>query len=423
MNIGTSKVILFEYLALFVKDFVAGTQLQKVQAFRATSGWIYAFEAFPSPRRFFLAATFPRDEELKKADLAKNLKPGENPLLLYLRAHVQNLRLEESRWQPDLGRWTLTFRGDISLEFHWKEGKGEVEIRVPDRKVFRHSLWLADWPSVEEIAEKPSDEDSALPAREEKKYQQLLKRVEADRSEAQAFLDEHQEILLLLEKAPQNWGAEGALGPRSLEVLNTWLKKGKLSRYARSTLGEAQDIFFKLKRRMTRKLAKAEERLREIQAENPYLNARPLRDQKKLSARIEKKKKESRFPGIKVPLEDGLLAYVGRSASENAELFRRMRDRDLWFHVRAEKGAHVWIPRGQKGLPARGDPHERVLQYGAQLALLNSRADKSGAATVDYTERRYLKATPGSDGLLRIERSETIFVRKDEAFEKRIFHK
>jgi hypothetical protein len=420
MKTETSKASLFRYLALIVKDFVSGTQLQKVQALRNDHGWIFAFEFYPAPKRFFLAKTLP-DGEAKKSDLAVSLKAAENPLQLYIRAHLQNRRLESAEFKD--GEFRLNFAG--GAELHIIPAENQAEVRVPERKPYRQQLRLADWPEPKDSAETSTAIGATggslapdLATREAKKYRVLLSKVQKDLDEAMAFLGQHQEIFQLLTSAPQNWGQEDSLGAESFSLLKDWVKKGKLKSLRKSALGEAQDFFFSQRKRMERKLAMAQKRLHELGAQNPYAatGSKALRPTK-----TQPKKKESKFPGIKVQIEEGLLAYIGRSAIENGELFRKMRDRDLWFHVRAEKGAHVWIPRGQKSLPSKGDPSQRILELGAQLALLNSKAEKSGAATVDYTERRYLKSTPGIDGLLRIERSKTIFVRKDLAFEKKIF--
>lgn len=422
MSRETSKIYLFQYLALNVKNFVAGAQLQKVQAFRSPDNhWVYVLDFYPSPRQFVIALSYPEALKIEKSALAAvGLKAGDNPSQLYIRAHLGSKRIQGAFFQEQSGQLEIRFDDESVLAL---KASGEaLEIQVPGRKLFSQRLRLADLSgAAAPVSEKGTSAAIEVKEASQIKYEKLHRKVREDLDGAQEFLDAHQEILSLLTLSPREWGVASALNEKSMALVHLAISKEKIPRYATATLGIAQDYFFQQRRRMQRKILKARERLLEIEKENPYLKggAKALKVQKKPAAiKADDRKKH---PGLKLTLDDDLIIYVGRSASENGELFRKMKDRDVWFHVRAEKGAHVWIPRGQKAFPKKEAIPQKLIELGAQIALLNSRADKSGSATVDYTERRHLKSTPGEEGLLRIERSETIFVRKDEALEKRLF--
>jgi len=178
-----------------------------------------------------------------------------------------------------------------------------------------------------------------------------------------------------------------------------------------------------LRRRLERKAKVAAERLAKLeQGPARVSKAAPqrLRHTAVPQLTASGRPKPTKKPGQWVEFAPDLWARLGRSATENDELFRQAKDRDLWFHVRGQAGAHVWVPRGQPGFGAKDAAPEHILKYGCQLALYNSRASESGSAFVDYTERRYLKKISGTDGALRILRSEARNTRMDPDFEKRL---
>jgi hypothetical protein len=423
MNRETSKIYLFQYLAPIVKAFVGGAQFQKVQAFRGPleGEWAFLMDFYPAPRSVLLLKDYPADGRVSRAQLeSAGFKLAESPAQLYVKAHLLNHRVETA--SLDSEAWEIRFSSGGVLRL--RLGEETLEVAVPERKIYRQKLRLAAGPpvdsdeAVEEAAQEKPAEPIADPAT--RKYERLREKIALDLRQAEDFLEQHQEIFGLLQSAPQDWGKAARLSPGSMNLIHQAIKKEKIPRFDSSSLGAAQDYFFQQRRRMQRKVEGAKERLAEIEKANPY-RSRALAPQPRpaKAARLAAEKKK--HPGLRLTLDDGLTVYVGRSAAENAELFRKMKDRDLWFHVRAEKGAHVWIPRGQTGFPKKGEPSQKLLELGAQIALFNSRAERAGSATVDYTERRYLRSVPGEEGLLRIERSDTLFVRKDEALEKRLF--
>jgi hypothetical protein len=328
------------------------------------------------------------------------------------------------------------------MTLRWKGAQLEATLEVPDRNIYVQRLSLGSLPK-EWTQEDPTGEakvpqgerahDSEIPSAESKRHERLQAKVEADRAEGQNWLDRFGSVCEALEKEPERWKKAELWQSHERALLEGEIEAGRLPPWGAQNLGRAQDLLYRARRRARRKVEGAQKRLAQIQSkELQGLRERSLRAEeisgKALGAARGALPKEAsrprKKPGLWVELvEDALWARVGRSQSENAELYRQARDRDLWFHVRGQSGAHVWIPRGQARLGAKSEVAEELVKMGCQLALLNSKARSSGAADVDYTERRHLRAIKGEPGKLEILRSETRFVRLDEAFEKKVLAK
>ena len=104
---------------------------------------------------------------------------------------------------------------------------------------------------------------------------------------------------------------------------------------------------------------------------------------------------------------DGFVILVGRSADANNRLtFQVAAKDDIWLHAENIKGAHIVIKlAGAKDCP------RRTLEQAASLAAFYSDAKHSDLVPVVYTRRRYVHSIKGKQGLVRLDRSETIFVK------------
>jgi predicted ribosome quality control (RQC) complex YloA/Tae2 family protein len=100
---------------------------------------------------------------------------------------------------------------------------------------------------------------------------------------------------------------------------------------------------------------------------------------------------EKEVPGL-VFQSEGFVIYVGRTAKENEELFRRhVRGNDYWLHARDYPGASVFV----KIRKAKSVPLEVLLDAG-NLALFYSKAKNSARADLYYTQVKYLKKAGGA---------------------------
>ncbi len=103
---------------------------------------------------------------------------------------------------------------------------------------------------------------------------------------------------------------------------------------------------------------------------------------------------------------DGFDILVGRSATANNRLTFHIAARtDSWLHAEGIKGAHVVIR-----LKGKADAPRKTLEEAAKLAAFYSDAKHASLVPVIYTTRRYVHAIKGKPGMVRLDRSKTIFV-------------
>jgi len=103
---------------------------------------------------------------------------------------------------------------------------------------------------------------------------------------------------------------------------------------------------------------------------------------------------------------EGFDILVGRSATANNRLTFHIAARtDIWLHAESIKGAHVIIRlKGKEEAPLI------TLDEAAKLAAFYSDAKHASLVPVIYTTRRYVHAIKGKPGMVRLDRSKTIFV-------------
>jgi predicted ribosome quality control (RQC) complex YloA/Tae2 family protein len=123
--------------------------------------------------------------------------------------------------------------------------------------------------------------------------------------------------------------------------------------------------------------------------------------------RVTTRGRESRRKPLSVRIADDARIYVGRSPRGNADLtFRLARPDDLWFHARATPGAHVVLHIDTER-PATSAELERA----ASLAAFHSKARASEKASVDYTERKFVRRQQNAPpGLVWYTNARTIIV-------------
>ena len=113
-----------------------------------------------------------------------------------------------------------------------------------------------------------------------------------------------------------------------------------------------------------------------------------------------KGKEKKGLPPHLVFERDGLTVLVGLSARGNRFVtFKQARGDDLWLHAHELPGAHVII-RGARGREELETERRDVLEFAASLAAAHSKGRHSGAVSVDYTERRYVRSVPGTLALV-----------------------
>ncbi len=409
--------------------FESGAQLQTIKCYRLEANrWLLMFDFYPSPRRLVLGlGEGGQCVGLTNFELPKGLKPQAHPVQLYLKAHLSNQRVWGATSRK--GEWVVDFApGSSQLSLSWGEQGRQlnVQVKIPGRADYTSQMSLADLPAL-------ATPDSAAPGvvgaevpstQPADPLAKLRAAVEQDRVEGERQRTLWGGWAQKLKADPLAWADESRWTADELVELQKMITDQVLPPMRREFLRKAQDTIFQKARRAERKIAGAVKRLAELEKKAKKVKSVAPKDggeeiESKAPSRIAVPKKK---PGLWVALvaDGSLWARVGRSATENAELFRQARDRDLWFHVRSHPGAHVWIPRGQAGLGAKEEASEQILNWGAQLAIINCKVRDLPAATVDCTERRHLKSISGKPGHLEILRSTTRDTRRDTEFEKRL---
>jgi hypothetical protein len=367
---------------------------------------------------------------------------------LYLKAHFQNQRCVKAEVLTD-GRASLSFlpgNGEwlFRLASRGKHFELQSELKVPGRVPYFQNLRLGELPekamsgvlpavgggmgieanlrpSLQGAAPNPLElavsEGPVVPAADLKKRQKLLQNIRSDIDKAERWLHDFEEVCQWVEQMPQAW-EKSAHFPEHLRArVQIEIDKSLLPPWGKQSVASANEKLFEGRRRQIRRLQGA--RLRLVQVEASELKRQQKQREHTERSRV-REGSSRRGPGIWVVLPGGIEARIGKSATENAELFRLARDRDLWFHVRGQAGAHVWVPRGQKGFGAKDEPPSNLIEEAALLALYNSKARSAGSAFVDYTERRHLRTRKGAVGAVEILRSQTRHVSLNEAFESRL---
>ncbi|GHS94554.1 fibronectin-binding protein A [Synergistales bacterium] len=104
---------------------------------------------------------------------------------------------------------------------------------------------------------------------------------------------------------------------------------------------------------------------------------------------------------------DEYIILVGLSARGNRYVtFKQAAGDDIWLHAHEVSGAHVII----KGARGRENLDEKVLLFAASLAATHSAKSGDSFTQVDYTERRHVRAVPGTVSLVLYTNPSTIRV-------------
>ena len=134
---------------------------------------------------------------------------------------------------------------------------------------------------------------------------------------------------------------------------------------------------------------------------------------KQRSKPSEEKKAVRRFVS-----ESNKVILVGRSASENDELLRKVaRGNDMWFHAEATPGSYV-ILRYEKGREFT----EQDIRDACMLALHYSKSKDSGAGEIVYTRCKWVRKPKGAKkGMALYYNNKTKYITYDERVIEKLF--
>jgi len=192
------------------------------------------------------------------------------------------------------------------------------------------------------------------------------------------------------------------------------------------TVPEAAQRYFRRYAKARNALARADDRLAEIEEEIAGLererqtvaDALEAEDLEKLQAlagvpqkKAEKaraKKKAPPVTGVRIfTSSDGFEILVGRKARDNDYLtFRLARSLDTWLHAADYPGSHVVIRNA-----AKREIPPRTLIEAAQLAAFYSQGKSQVKAAVNYTQKKFVNKRKGfAPGLVSLAKFKTILV-------------
>lgn len=391
---------------------IVGSQLQKFRTFQQESGVGFGLglDFYPYPRKQILIAS-KSDWGFVDQESIKSLKNQTHPLELYVRAHLEGAKVTQVNVTQGVFDFQLGERGALKLQRDGNRLKALCE--VPGRKPYSVEISLLE-PVLGAGAEASAEGSSRF-----KKFQKMLEKIEGDLAEARDWLAQWGAICEKLEQDPLSWTGEDKWDGLQQKIITESIRNGDLPPLGVQNLGLAQKTLFSKRRRQLRRLEGATQRLQQVKNQSPedyyQMRSGKVVAPKKGAAVHGPQKK----PGLWIHLGQKLWVRLGRSASENDELFRQAKDRDLWFHVRGYAGAHIWVPRGQPELGQTTELSKIWVDVLCQLALFNSKLKNSGQGMVDYTERRYLKKVRGTLGQVLVQRSQSHHARLDQEFESR----
>lgn len=404
-------------LTQYVNGFEPGLQLQKIRCMRhrESGNWLLELDFYPSMRKalWVLGTTKGSWGWLTGERISDQVfVSAQNPLALYLKSHFIGKRLVCLSFVPsghtlwDFGEgytWQIELKTRDTLEW---------TLQVPGKKPFTKELKL--YPVSFFTSEEP-----AVPTKIEVnragKEERLLQNIREDLSSAKAWVTKYAPLCLELQNRPWLWhdaGDDDAVWTQKISELQEsgLLPKTREASYLKSAL----DKLFNERSRQERKIEKAAARLSTVEEGPRNVVAKT----KFVGAHAKDAVALNKHPGLKIEILPGLHGYLGRSARENELLFKWVRDRDYWFHVRGYSGTHLWILRSDLKLGKDDSIPQQVVERAAKIALFNSKLKNSGSGSVDFTEKRHLKKLKGEQATLKISKSTVLFVSLEEDFEK-----
>lgn len=103
---------------------------------------------------------------------------------------------------------------------------------------------------------------------------------------------------------------------------------------------------------------------------------------------------------MKIIEHDGIQYYIGRNAKDNSELFNKMEDSDLFFHLDKCSGAHVYIK--SENIEYHNDRIviTDIIKKAAELTKEYSGKKAGMYNQVCYIEKKYIKTNSNEPGVV-----------------------
>ncbi len=238
----------FHYLGDLVKKINAGSQFQAVKVSKDREFWLLSLDFFPAPRNLLFSSEAKLLKIYEKFK-SKGVKASEHPAQLYMKAHFLNLRIKDCvSLSPEA--IAINFSPDgFQIKLRFEEPSLIFEMTVPGRPTFQKEMRLA---SLADSVGAPAQEIKEQ-VHESKKTARLIKNIEGDLLEAEAWLKEFEPICEVFEMNSTLWSSPEEVPAKMREILEKQIALGLLPPWGKSSVGRALDVLFKWRRRYLKK--------------------------------------------------------------------------------------------------------------------------------------------------------------------------
>lgn len=348
------------------------------------------------------------------------------PLGLFLHSHAKNLFLQKIEHRAEWGRVVeLFFSGgdkQCSIEVQlipkaanlivktkekksekkisWSKPKALVAVETPDAEEVRsigliHKEWLAGIAKPKVGSSDPALQIRKKIEKELEKKKKALAEIQKglDANEAQDWIEIGQSLKVMpLEDLDRKWDIYlDRKKSRTWNMENAFHKAKSLEKKRQGTLERKKVL---------------QEEINRLESDLEGEVYRRTQSQPKMGLR---RKSPQDVKARKKELASGLVAYLGKSASDNLNLLRQSQAWDVWLHLRDYPSAHAIIQRN-KNQNIRPDELQEVALWLTQESLQKKLILPGTRLEVVHTECRYVRPIKG-DKLGRVNyQNETHFM-------------
>lgn len=345
------------------------------------------------------------------------LQKLKTPLLLFLKAHFNGKRLKSITRDQQMGRVVhLEFEADHSLTM-------ELRLLPHGQNVILHSgersLSLKKVQALEAMEVTSQGEDGADYT--ELLQQWIVSRDPSARPQATRAPERGKKIKKLkkslnqlTETLEEMKSARWQLAGDSLVQSQNVGKALKLfPECIEKTMGLAENIqlCFEKHKKNQKKIAGAEERIRELQDELVQLES--LTDEEfekqKPKSRVSSKSPKAKTGSVRTRkklIAEDLELLVGKSAGDNLALLRRARAWDCWFHLQDFPSAHAILFRNRNREISDAEVYQAARFLVETHAEKNKNIQPGESVAVIWTESRFVRPIKG-DKLGRVTHKNT----------------
>ncbi|KHD87461.1 MAG: fibronectin-binding protein [Bdellovibrio sp. ArHS] len=329
--------------------------------------------------------------------------PKTKPVSLFLNSHAKNLYLTKMTVQEEYGRV-------VKLELRNSSSDCELEVRLIPKQcnlivkaqgkqiAWEKPLALTPPPkveqppvprSIEEIHEEWLQEQGSQKKSSLDPVAQWEKQKEKDLAKKRKALSEIQKQI---ESDKEDLWYEAGLYLKTHGTL-------QVPDHLKSCINEKESLSWNIEqcfakaKQLAGKKDGARERFDELVVEIAQLEKSRYQDKVKKPALVDlMQKAEAR--GRKLHLENGALAYCGKSAADNLALLRQAKAWDYWMHLRDYPGAHAIIHRQRDQLISEKEIQE-VAEWVAKESLSAKTLMVGQKVAVVIVECRFVRPIKG----------------------------